>query len=68
MLLCIYAISAMRGPAKRAIIVGTVVQSVVVITGLWINAYLVPGIIFGLCWALAIWLSGKIDRFKTSVG
>lgn len=64
MILCMYAIGAMRKARKKALITGSLVQAIVLLSGLWIGAYLVPGIIFGLCWILAVWLSGKIDAAK----
>ena len=62
--LCIFAIGGMRRGRNTAVITGTVVQILVIVAGLFIKPFLVPGILFGITWVLAIVLSGKVDAAK----
>ena len=64
MLLCIVAIGGMRRDRRTAILTGSVVQVIVLVTGLFIAPFLVPAILFGLMWVLAIVLSAKVDAAK----
>ena len=59
--LCILAIGAMRGDRRRAVMIGSLVQLLVLVAGLWITPFLVPAVLFGAIWILAISLSAKVE-------
>ena len=66
MLMCILAIGAMRRDRRTAIVTGSIVQVAVLIAGFFIRSFLVPAILFGLLWILAIVLSKKVDEAKNA--
>lgn len=59
--LCIFATGAMRRNRRTAVATGSIVQLLVFVAGLWITPFLVPGILFGLIWVIAIVLSAKVE-------
>jgi len=61
MLLCILSIGSMRGDRRRAVATGSFVQLLVLLAGFFITPFLVPAVLFGLIWILAVQLSAKVD-------
>lgn len=59
MLLCILAVGGVRRDRRTAIMTGSVVQAIVLLTGIYIRPMLFPGVVFTLIWLLAIKLSEK---------
>ena len=59
--LCLLAVGGLRRDRRTALMTGSVVQALVLGSGLIVQALLVPGIIFTLVWVLAIALSAKTD-------
>jgi len=64
MLLCILSIGSMRRDRRTAVATGSFVQILVFITALFIKPFLVPAILFGLIWILAVVLSARVDLAK----
>lgn len=64
--LCILGIGAMRRDRRTAVATGSVIQILVLVAGLFIKPFLVPAILFGLIWILAIVLSARVDEAKAS--
>ena len=63
-LLCLASVGRMRGPRGIAVRTGTAVQLIVLASGAWVHAMLVPGVIFMLVWILAVRLSARTDLEK----
>jgi predicted membrane protein len=61
MLLCILSVGSMRGDRRRAVATGSFVQLLVLLAGIFITPFLVPAVLFGLIWILAVKLSAKVD-------
>lgn len=60
-LLCVMAAGLLRrGPAGYA--VGTAVQVLLLVAGIWIPAMLVVGGVFAVLWVIALRLGSRIDR------
>jgi predicted membrane protein len=66
MLLCILSIGSMRRDRRTAVATGSFVQILVFITALFIKPFLVPAILFGLIWILAVGLSARVDEAKAA--
>jgi hypothetical protein len=66
MLLCILSIGSMRRDRRTAVSTGSFVQILVFVTGLFIKPFLVPAILFGLIWILAVVLSARVDEAKVA--
>ncbi len=64
MVLCILCVGGLRRDRRTALLTGSVVQGIVIVKGIAIRPFLVPGIIFAIVWVLAINLSDKVDRAK----
>lgn len=60
-LLCILSVGGIRRDRRTAITTGTAVQAIVIAAGIAVRPFLVPGILFGLVWFLAVKLSEKTD-------
>lgn len=58
-LICFLAIGGIRRDRRTAIITGTLVQVIVLLSGIWVRPMLFPGILFTAIWLLAIKLSEK---------
>lgn len=65
MLLCILSIGSMRRDRRTAVATGSFVQLLVLICAIFIKPFLVPAILFGLIWILAVVLSARVDAAKT---
>lgn len=65
-LLCILSIGSMRRDRRTAVATGSFVQILVFITALFIKPFLVPAILFGLIWVLAVGLSARVDEAKAA--
>jgi predicted membrane protein len=65
-LLCILSIGSMRRDRRTAVATGSFVQILVFITALFIKPFLVPAILFGLIWILAVVLSARVDEAKAA--
>lgn len=59
--LCFLAVGGIRRDRKTAIMTGSFVQALVIAAGIYAKPFLVPAVIFTLCWLLAIKLSAKTD-------
>ena len=59
MTLCFAAIGAIRRERRVAVVTGTFVQAVVLISSIWVRPMLFPGLIFTIVWLLAVKLSEK---------
>lgn len=59
-LICILAIGAVRRDRKTAVIAGSVVQLLVLLSAIFVPPMLFPGIVFGSIWALSVKLSEKL--------
>lgn len=66
MLLCILSIGTMRRDRRTAVATGSFIQILVFITALFIKPFLVPAILFGLIWILAVVLSARVDEAKAA--
>ena len=64
MVLCVLGIGAMRRDRRTAIITGSLIQLLVFLTGIIMTPFLVPAVLFGVIWVLAIVLSSKVDAAK----
>ena len=60
-ILCILGIGAMRRDNRTAVITGSVIQILVLVSGIFIIPFLVPAILFGLIWVLAVLLNSRIS-------
>ena len=60
--ICFLAVGGIRRDRRTAIMTGSIVQLLVVVAGLYVRPFLVPAVIFTLCWILAIKLSEKTDN------
>ena len=59
--LCFLAVGGIRRDRRTAIMTGSFVQLLVIAAGIYSRPFLVPAVIFTLCWLLAIKLSEKTD-------
>ena len=59
--LCILGIGAMRRDSRTAVMTGSLIQALVLLAGIFIKPFLVPAILFGLIWILAVVLNGRIS-------
>lgn len=57
--ICFLAVGGIRRDRRTAIVTGSILQALVLITGIWNRPMLVPGLIFTAIWLLAIKLSAK---------
>ena len=60
-ILCILGIGAMRRDNRTAVVTGSVIQILVLVSGIFIKPFLVPAILFGLIWVLAVVLNSRIS-------
>ncbi len=65
-MLCILGIGAMRRDTRTAVGTGSVIQMLVLAVGIFIKPFLVPAILFGLIWALAVVLNRRISSGDSS--
>lgn len=56
---CFLAIGGIRRDRRSAIITGSLVQLIVLLSSIWVRPMLFPGIVFTAIWLLAIKLSEK---------
>lgn len=59
MFLCIFAVGGVRRNRRTAIMTGSIVQVIVLLSSLIVKPIIFPGIVFTLIWLLAIKLSEK---------
>ncbi len=57
--ICFLAVGGIRRDRRTAIITGSLVQVLVLISAIWVRPMLFPGIVFTAIWLLAIKLSAK---------
>ena len=62
MLLAILSVGSIRRDRTSAIKAGYMVQAFVFAAGYFVRPFLIPAVIFTLCWILAVKLSEKTDQ------
>lgn len=58
-IICLLAVGGIRRDRRTAIITGSTVQVLVLLSAFWVKPMLFPGIVFTAIWLLAIKLSAK---------